>query len=48
MLLPEKLKPLGTTKYDAKQDPVQWLRFYALAIENASGNNNALATGQDW
>jgi hypothetical protein len=31
---------LGITKYDAKQDPVQWLRFYALSIENVGGNNN--------
>jgi hypothetical protein len=36
----EKFKPLGITKYDAKQDPVQWLRCYALSIENASGNND--------
>jgi hypothetical protein len=28
------------TKYDAKQDPVQWLRCYALSIENAGGNND--------
>jgi hypothetical protein len=40
LLLPEKFKPLGITKYDAKQDPVQWLRFYALSIENAGGNND--------
>jgi hypothetical protein len=40
LLLPEKFKPLGITKYDAKQDPVQWLRCYALSIENASGNND--------
>jgi hypothetical protein len=26
--------------YDAKQDPVQWLRCYALFIENAGGNND--------
>jgi hypothetical protein len=39
LLLPEKFKPLGITKYDAKQDPVQWLRCYALSIENAGGNN---------
>jgi hypothetical protein len=38
LLLPEKFKPLGITKYDAKQDPVQWLRCYALSIENAGGN----------
>jgi hypothetical protein len=36
----EKFKPLGITKYDAKQDPVQWLRCYALSIENAGGNND--------
>jgi hypothetical protein len=40
LLLIEKLKPLGITKYDAKQDPVQWLRCYALTIENAGGNND--------
>jgi hypothetical protein len=40
LLLPEKFKPLGITKYDAKQDPVQWLRCYALSIENACGNND--------
>jgi hypothetical protein len=40
LLLPEKFKPLGITKYDAKQDPVQWLRYYALSIENAGGNND--------
>jgi hypothetical protein len=36
----EKFKPLGITKYDAKQDPVQWLRCYALSIKNAGGNND--------
>jgi hypothetical protein len=40
LLLPEKFKPLGITKYDAKQDPIQWLRCYALFIENAGGNND--------
>jgi hypothetical protein len=40
LLLPEKFKPLGISKYDAKQDPVQWLRCYALSIENAGGNND--------
>jgi hypothetical protein len=40
LLLPEKFKPLGIIKYDAKQDPVQWLRCYALSIENAGGNND--------
>jgi hypothetical protein len=42
LLLPEKFKPLGITKYDAKQDLVQWLRCYALSIENASGNNDTM------
>jgi hypothetical protein len=36
----QKFKPLGITKYDAKQDPVQWLRCYALSIENTGGNND--------
>jgi hypothetical protein len=40
LLLSEKFKPLGITTYDAKQDPVQWLRCYALSIENAGGNND--------
>jgi hypothetical protein len=40
LLVPEKFKPLGITKYDAKQDPVQWLRCYALSIKNAGGNND--------
>jgi hypothetical protein len=40
LLLPDKFKPLGIIKYDAKQDPIQWLRCYALSIENAGGNND--------
>jgi hypothetical protein len=40
ILLPDKFKPLGITKYDAKQDPIQWLRCYALSIENTGGNND--------
>jgi hypothetical protein len=40
LLLPEKFKHLGITKYDAKQDPIQWFRCYALSIENAGGNND--------
>jgi hypothetical protein len=40
LLLLEKFKPLGITKYDAKQDPVQWLRCYALSIKNPGGNND--------
>jgi hypothetical protein len=39
LLLPDKFKPLRITKYDAKQDPIQWLRCYALSIENAGGND---------
>jgi hypothetical protein len=31
---------LGITKYNVKQDPFQWLRCYALSIENAGGNND--------
>jgi hypothetical protein len=30
----------GITKYDAKLEPVQWLRCYALSIENAGGSND--------
>jgi hypothetical protein len=40
LLLPDKFKPLAITKYDAKQDLIQWLRRYALSIENAGGNND--------
>jgi hypothetical protein len=40
LLLPEKFKPLGITKYDAMKDLVQWLRCYALSIENDGGNND--------
>jgi hypothetical protein len=40
LLLPDKFRPLGITKYDAKQDPIQWLRCYSLSIENAGGNND--------
>jgi hypothetical protein len=40
LLLPDKFKPLGITKYDAKQDPIQWLGCHALSIENAGGNND--------
>jgi hypothetical protein len=40
LLLPDKFKPLGITKYDAKQDPIQWLWCYALSIENPGGNND--------
>jgi hypothetical protein len=40
LLLPKKFKPLGITKYDAKQDPIKWLRCYALSVENAGGNKD--------
>jgi hypothetical protein len=40
LLLPDNFKPLGITKYNAKQDPIQWLRCYALSIETAGGNND--------
>jgi hypothetical protein len=40
LLLSDKFKPLGITKYDAKKDPIQWFRCYALSIENAGGNND--------
>jgi hypothetical protein len=35
-----EIQASGITKYDAKQDQVQWLRCYALSIENAGGNND--------
>jgi hypothetical protein len=28
------------SKYDINQDPLQWLRCYALAIANVGGNND--------
>jgi hypothetical protein len=37
---PRQVQTFGITKYDAKQDPIQWLRCYALSIENAGGNND--------
>jgi hypothetical protein len=40
LILPDKFKTLGITKYDVKQDPIQWLRCYALSIEDAGGNND--------
>jgi hypothetical protein len=48
LLLPDKFKPLGITKYDAKQDPIQWLRCYALSIENAGGNNDTKCLAWTW
>jgi hypothetical protein len=29
---PEGFKPIGTTKYEGKQAPQQWLRCYSIAI----------------
>jgi hypothetical protein len=40
LLLLDKFKPLGITKYDMKRDSIQWLKCYALSIENAGGNND--------
>jgi hypothetical protein len=37
---PGQVQTSGNHKYDAKQDPIQWLRCYALSIENAGGNND--------
>jgi hypothetical protein len=31
-------------KYDAKQDPVQWIRCYALSIENAGATTTRSAS----
>jgi hypothetical protein len=36
---PEGFKLIGITKYDGKQAPQQWLRFYSTAIEVAGGSN---------
>jgi hypothetical protein len=36
---PEGFKPIGTTKYDSKQAPQQWLHCYSTAIEVAGGSN---------
>lgn len=38
--LPKKFKPPGVTKYDGKQDPVQWLRCYSLSLQAAGGNDD--------
>jgi hypothetical protein len=37
---PGEIETIGITKYDMKQDPVQWLKCYALSIEFAGGNND--------
>jgi hypothetical protein len=36
---PEGFKPIGITKYNDKQAPHLWLRFYSMAIEVAGGSN---------
>lgn len=40
LLIPEKFKPLGISKYDSKQDPRQWLHCYAMAVANAGGDDD--------
>jgi hypothetical protein len=37
LLLPEKFKPYGISKYDGEQDPKQWLHCYALSITKVGG-----------
>jgi hypothetical protein len=37
---PKEFKPVGIPKYDGKQDPRQWIRCYAVAIE-VSGRSNS-------
>jgi hypothetical protein len=36
---PEGFKPIGITKYDGKQAPQQWLRYYSSTIEVTGGSN---------
>jgi hypothetical protein len=36
---PEGFKPIGITKYDGKQAPQQWFRYYSTAIEVAGGSD---------
>jgi hypothetical protein len=36
---PEGFKPIGITKYDGKQPPLQWLCCYSTAIEVVGGSN---------
>jgi hypothetical protein len=36
---PEGFKPIGITKYDGKQAPQQWLRWYSTVIDVAGGSN---------
>src|SRR5687768_8944317 len=38
--LTEKFKPLGITKYDGKQDLVQWLCCYSVSVQAAGGNDD--------
>jgi hypothetical protein len=47
LLLPDKFKPLGITKYDAKQDPIQWLRCYACRMD-LPGPTTSVGTRTDY
>jgi hypothetical protein len=40
LLLLEKFKPLGISKYDVKHDPRQWLHYYDMSIANAGCNDD--------
>jgi hypothetical protein len=40
---PKDSKPVGIPKYDGKQDPRQWIRYYFVAIEVSGGSNSAKA-----
>jgi hypothetical protein len=44
LLLPDKFKPLGITKYDAKQDPIQWLRCYVDDVVIKTRNSRPSST----
>jgi hypothetical protein len=40
---PKDFKPVGSPKYDSKQDPHQWIRCYSVAIEVSGGSNSTKA-----
>jgi hypothetical protein len=40
---PKDFKPIGIPKYDGKQDPRQWIRYYSVAIEVSGGSNSTKA-----
>jgi hypothetical protein len=40
---PKDFKLVGIPKYDDKQDPCQWIRFYSVAIEVSGGSNSTKA-----